>query len=384
MFRLAKKAFAEANKKKLVELIERSMHVRELMLEGRRDKEARNIIERRPSFGNEVELLNYASNLYAEWGKKEVAHATASLAKEIAKNHQRDRDRPRDRDRRRDRERDDRERRDERREEKPRTERQIAEQQVEILLHAAEVLKNARRGDAAAIVAHYGRALRFRLQGKKGEKAMHVYKTAPDRRQTSRFLGMAAEILQDQSKVEQAQMVAKLARQFAGRKNRERGERERRDERREKKPRTERQIAEQQVEILMFAAKVLDEAKRGDASETVEHAGHALKLRLQGKRGEEAMHVIKTAPDRGKTARFLGLAAEILQDEGKGEQAQMVAKLARQFAGRKDRERDEGRRDRGRDSDRKLDELHERMEHMGRLIEEMQRELNRMKGRKDH
>jgi hypothetical protein len=161
---------------------------------------------------------------------------------------------------------------------------------------------------------------------------------------------------------------------------------------------------------MKLAAGVLDRAGRGEAAELMEHGAHALQLRLEGARTDRAQKIYKTAPSREHLAKLMGVAAEILQDKGQRDRAEMVAKLARQYAGQRDRKRGErerehegrrereregrqerereGRRERERegrrrtDAEQRMDQLAERLEHMARMLEELQAEIQQLKRRR--
>ena len=69
--------------RRLAEMVEHSIHARELALEGRRDREAREIRERAPSQGNVIEVLTYAADLLAKQGREERAEIVRRVAKEM-------------------------------------------------------------------------------------------------------------------------------------------------------------------------------------------------------------------------------------------------------------------------------------------------------------
>jgi hypothetical protein len=215
VFRLAKAMFGELEKKNLVELVERSMHARELQLVDRRDRQAQKIMHAQPSVGNEIELLAYASQMYEKHGDGEKSAALAKLAKQLA-----GRKNPK------------------RKKEKKLTERQAAMQQLEYMRYSAGVLKKAKRLDAAESMSRAANALKLKLDGRRDEEAQMVIKRAPDRAAIARHFFMTAEILQDQDDRGHAEAVAKMGRQFAAQaervarsaRDRRRNQREHRDE----------------------------------------------------------------------------------------------------------------------------------------------------------
>ncbi|MHC4078555.1 MAG: hypothetical protein ACYST0_08980 [Planctomycetota bacterium] len=126
---------------------------------------------------------------------------------------------------------------------------------------------------------------------------------------------------------------------------------------------------------MKLAAGVLDRAGRGEAAELMEHGAHALQLRLEGARTDRAQKIYKTAPSREHLAKLMGVAAEILQDKGQRDRAEMVAKLARQYAGQRDRKR--GEREREHEGRRERER-----EGMARMLEELQAEIQQLKRRR--
>jgi hypothetical protein len=225
MFRLAKAMFREVKKNNLVELVEQSMHARELKIVGRRDRGAQEIMHAQPSVGNEVELLAYASQLYKKHGAGEKAAGLAKLAKQLSsgkKTHKKN---------------------EKEKKRKKLTERQAALQQLEYMRYSAGVLKKAKRLDAAESLRHAANALKLKLDGRRDEEAQTVIKRAPDRAAIARHFFMTAEILQDQNDRGHAEAVAKMGKQFAA--QAERVARSARDRRRNrKKHRDEAEIEE--------------------------------------------------------------------------------------------------------------------------------------------
>jgi hypothetical protein len=129
------------------------------------------------------------------------------------------------------------------------------------------------------------------------------------------------------------------------------GERMKRGEPEKGRP-SEREMAEHHLEMLRLAHHALREARRGEHAEIVEHALHAMELRLEGRRDEEARHVYETAPPREAVLRSMHLAAELWADWGKKDRAhalmQHLKQVKRAHAGdrtaRAERERDRPRR----------------------------------------
>ncbi len=90
--RYAVEALVEADRHDAADLLERVMHARELVLEGRRDPEALRIRENAPGWGRQVELLKFAAGFLREFRRKEQAAAVDDLAERIRNHHDGDRE----------------------------------------------------------------------------------------------------------------------------------------------------------------------------------------------------------------------------------------------------------------------------------------------------
>jgi hypothetical protein len=102
VMKMALPALLEAEKRDAADLLERSIHAYRLLLEGRRDAEAREIIGAAPSRGQQAEILALAGNLWRKFGNADKAEACLRLARELGVEAKRktDRARPSDADRR--------------------------------------------------------------------------------------------------------------------------------------------------------------------------------------------------------------------------------------------------------------------------------------------
>jgi hypothetical protein len=88
---LALKALVEAERRDAAELMERAIRARQLMLTGRRDDEAREILERAPNPEQLADVLAAAAGIWKEFRDAEKAEAVGRLAREFAAH-----DRPRE------------------------------------------------------------------------------------------------------------------------------------------------------------------------------------------------------------------------------------------------------------------------------------------------
>ncbi len=81
ILRIAMHGLLEAERGDLAEKVEHLIHATELSLEGRRDKEARRIIETAPRGENMIEILLFAADKWAEFGHEEKAKTVERLAR---------------------------------------------------------------------------------------------------------------------------------------------------------------------------------------------------------------------------------------------------------------------------------------------------------------
>ena len=84
VMRLAVPALLEANRRDAAELIERAIHAMEMDAQRRRDDEAAMIRRNAPSIGQQIELLQMASELWREFGHDERAVMVGELAEQLA------------------------------------------------------------------------------------------------------------------------------------------------------------------------------------------------------------------------------------------------------------------------------------------------------------
>ena len=127
------------------------------------------------------------------------------------------------------------------------------------------------------------------------------------------------------------------------RENREREEGERRRERNEgrargERPRSEREVALQQLEVMRMALHALSEAERGDAVEMMTLAIRSREMMLEGRRDEEAQRVRERAPNRGQLVEILSMASKLWREFDNADKSVAVGQLAEQLSGARDRQ----------------------------------------------
>jgi hypothetical protein len=99
------------------------------------------------------------------------------------------------------------------------------------------------------------------------------------------------------------------------------------------RPRTEREVAQEQLEVMRLGLHALREAERNDAAELLQRAIRAREVILERRRDDEAARIRERSPNRAVQAELLATAARIWRGYGQAERAQAVARLAEQLAG---------------------------------------------------
>jgi hypothetical protein len=120
----------------------------------------------------------------------------------------------------------------------------------------------------------------------------------------------------------------------------ERGIRRERDEgrAREERPRSEREVALHQLEVMRIALHALREAERGDAAELLTLAIRSREMMLERRRDEQAQRLRERAPDRLQLAEILSMASKLWREFGNAEKSVAVGRLAEQFSRAEERQ----------------------------------------------
>ncbi|MCP4610800.1 MAG: hypothetical protein GY845_18990 [Planctomycetes bacterium] len=132
----------------------------------------------------------------------------------------------------------------------------------------------------------------------------------------------------------------RIRREVEGRReNREREDRDRPRERdegraREERPRSEREVALHQIEVMRIALHGLREAERGDAVELMALAIGSREMMLEGRRDEEAQRVRELAPNRQQLVELLAMASRLWREFGNSDKSVAVGRLAEQLGSR--------------------------------------------------
>ena len=284
------------------------------------------------------------------------------------------------------------------------TERDILRQQVEVFKIALAGLLEAEKKDAAEVLQRAIRAREVMLEGRRDDEAHQIRERAPSRGQLAEILAMAAGVWREFNNREKAASVGRVAKEFAN----QPGERPReRIEPATNRP-TERDVVKRRIEAMKTAMPALREGERGDAVELLERAIRGYEVGLEERRDEEAQRIRERMPSRGQLAEILTMASNLWLEFNNQDKAEVVGRLAGEFAGQGDREREGARsirerreaeereRPRGESASagrpaggevehlkRTVDELHGQMNEMRRQMAEMQQMLKKLADRKD-
>jgi len=318
VMRTAMPALKEANRADAAELLSRAIHAYELMLEDRRDDEAHAIRERAPKRGQLAEILALAAELWQEFGNADKAAYVGQVARQLAgRERGQAKDRP----------------------EQPKSEREVAIHQLEVMRMALAALKEANRGEAAELLTLAIRAREMMLEGRRDDEAHTVREKAPNRGQLAEILSMAARLWREFGKPDKGAAVGQLAEKMAAVRRPRASERERRgDGERERRGESERDVVLRQIKIMRYALHALAEADKKDAADLLERAIHSRELALEGRRDEEAVRIREGTPSRGAQIEILMFAERILKELGQTERAVAVGRLAEEMRGRRARE----------------------------------------------
>jgi hypothetical protein len=193
-------ALKEANRADAAELLTLAIRAREMMLEGRRDEEARAVRERAPNREQLAEILAMAARLWREeFDRPEKAAVVGELAEQMAAAR---RDRASQRERRGE------------------SERDVVLRQIRIMRYALHALVEAEKPDAADLLERAIHSRELALEGRRDEEAMRIRQGAPSRGAQIELLMTAEGILKELGQTERAMAVGRLAEQISARERR--------------------------------------------------------------------------------------------------------------------------------------------------------------------
>jgi len=147
-----------------------------------------------------------------------------------------------------------------------------------------------------------------------------------------RLQGQVAELRQEVSRLREQMQENRGQKREVNRVVRREGEGQARQARGER-PKTEREVALHQLEVMRMAKPALKEGNRGDATELLTRAIRAREVMLEGRKDEEGRKIRERAPSRANLAEVLMLASRLWREFGRAEKSAAVGNLAEQMAG---------------------------------------------------
>jgi len=140
---------------------------------------------------------------------------------------------------------------------------------------------------------------------------------------------------------------------------------------------SEEAIARRQLRALRIAFELYERSegeKMGRLAEMVEHAVHARELRLEGRRDREARKVYDGAPNQGNVIELLSYAAKLLEKRGHGDRAHFVDRIAKEMQGHRKRGHEKEAK-RGSAIEERVARLERSVARLARIIERLVDEL---------
>lgn len=331
-----------------------------------------------------LEQLHHAMNMLEEMGRRKEMEMVRQAARSLRRDLERRRDGGEEREGRSGR--------------RGEGEREFVRAQIEVLELARRALDEAGRTEMAQALHRAIRAREVMLEGRRDEEAQMIRERSPGREDLVELLVQAEGLYREFDMPDRAEKVSRMTERLFAPREREgrRREGQRPRERPRRGERTERQVAQEQLEIMRMAMPALREAGRMDAADLLEHAIHARELGLEGRRDGEARHIRQTAPELAQQVEILALASRLWREFGNMDKAEAVGGLAermwdrhqqrreRQTDRRRDRE-DVDRR-RGGDDDgeaevRRIEMLQEQLAALQQEMERIRQELQSLKRR---
>ncbi|MFQ5845080.1 MAG: hypothetical protein ACE5JG_08840, partial [Planctomycetota bacterium] len=191
---------------------------------------------------------------------------------------------------------------------------------VHQMLREAEELERAGRREEAQRVRHEAEDLRATIRERRGRRE-HRGGKVRELEQIHEWLEHGMHALRELGRQDELERLERVAAEVKEKLAHHRG----------RGGDTEREIVRRRLEVMRYAFEALQQTDRRDAVEQMEHVIHAHELALEGRRDEEAAHIRETAPKLGAQIELLQMAAEILEDRGRKERAEAVARLGREL-----------------------------------------------------
>lgn len=210
-----------------------------------------------------------------------------------------------------------------------------AQKHIAVLVHEARALEAEGRPDAARVLWKRAHELKARL----AERAQDGKRTPLTREHAEKVLHgleMGMEALKAVRRHDELKAVAKVADEIRKLLKKAHSDHDGRD--------AEIDAAKRRLEVLRAAFHGLREGEKREAMERMEHAIHALELRIEGRRDEEAQEIRRTAPKVGEQIELLQLAAKLWDGFGHERKAEAIHGLAEELAAASRRKTDRVRR----------------------------------------
>jgi hypothetical protein len=242
---------------------------------------------------------------------------------------------------------------------------QQAEKKMHALLREAEELEEAGRRDEAERLRRKADELRAAIErGREHVRRKHERREADE---ILEGLERGIDALRRLKRHEEAEHLMEIARHV----KRELAER--------REASKEIEVAKWQIQVLRWGVEALVKADRHDGADLLERALHARKVHLEGRRDEEAMRIRERAPGLADQAELLRVAADLLAGWGQKEKAAAVDKLARQLLEKSRRREHRPEAEHVERVMHEVEQLHERIAHLERVIEELRGQLDEMR-----
>ena len=258
------------------------------------------------------------------------------------------------------------------------SEREVAMEQLKTMRIAMQGLLDGGREDSAEQLHRAIRSREVALEGRRDEEAQKIREAAPTLGQRVELLMFAADKLREAGKTEQAQVVDNFGEQLRKRfRDQRAGERD--SEHADSSP--EARVAAEQIKVMQTALVALREGERRDAADLLKRAIQARQVRLRRMKGAEAEIVLEREPKLGNTVEVLALASRLWREFGNEKNAATVGQLAELWTGR---ERGLAREQKFREADAilqkhfedKLAELESAIDRVNARVKELRRELS--------
>lgn len=190
VMRMALPALREGERRDATELLTLAIRAREMMLEGRRGEEANRVRKRAPNRAQLAEILALAAKLWREFDNAKKAAAVGKLAEQMAaRGRQRTRGGV----------------------QRPNDERAMVQRQLKIMRYAMKALLGRELKREAELLEQAIHAHELSLEGRRDERARRIREQAPSPEVQIEILAHAAKILRELEQAEQAVAVQRLA-----------------------------------------------------------------------------------------------------------------------------------------------------------------------------